>query len=122
MATGEEGAAALATPAEVLDAVARFAPTEDGNWLALDALLDRLWCLGGPDADALPVLFGVFERFPEDDGAGVLWSVLHGVEDFEPGFYEAALRASVARVPSLMGTTMLRRLERSRARGDGTSA
>ena len=56
----------------------------------------------------LPDLLAVLERFPEDDGAGVLWSVVHGVESL-PG-YEPELVRSVQRGPSLLGVAMVGRL------------
>jgi hypothetical protein len=63
---------------------------------------------------ALPVLFGVFERFPDTDGAGVLWSIVHGVESLGCD-YEQPLRESLGRSGSEMAEIMLDRLERSRA-------
>ena len=50
-----------------------------GNWLPLDNLLSELWSVGVPQP-AIPVLLGIFERVPDEDGAGVLWSVVHGLE------------------------------------------
>lgn len=97
------------TVQQVLDAIETFSP-KDGEWLALDELLDELWQLDITH-DAIPVLLGVFERFPDDDGAGVLWSIVHGLENMEG--YERDLYASVARAPSMMGTIMLKRLEKS---------
>jgi hypothetical protein len=99
---------------DILRDIEAFRPT-DGVWLPLDDLLAELWDAGAP-ARALPMLFGVFERFPEDDGAGVLWSIVHGVEglDFD---YEQPLRDSLARQPSDMGKIMLGRLERSKKAG-----
>ena len=72
----------------------------------------ELWEAGVP-AHALSVLFGVFERFPDDDGAEVFWSIVHGVESLTLE-YERPLRASLARQPSRMGRVMLARLERSK--------
>lgn len=97
------------TVQQVLDAIETFSP-KDGKWLALDQLLDELWQLGVTH-DAIPVLLGVFERFPDDDGAGVLWSIVHGLESMEG--YESELHASAARAPSIMGKIMLKRLEKS---------
>src|SRR5262245_40688164 len=79
----------------------------NGNWLGLDALLEELWRDGSPQA-VIPELLRVFERFPNDDGAGVFWSILHGLEAL-PG-YEQQLLTSIGRVPSDMGVTMLGRL------------
>ena len=53
-------------------------------------------------------MLGVFERFPDTDGAGVFWSIVHGLEVLPS--YEAQLLTSVRRVPSDMGVTMLGRL------------
>jgi hypothetical protein len=96
----------------ILSDIENFAPTE-GNWLRLDDLLDELWGSGVREGH-LAVLFRVFERFPNDDGAGVLWSIVRGVEAL--GFdYEAPLRESIARQPSLMANILLQRLEKGRA-------
>ena len=97
---------------DVLAYIQRFEPV-DRDWGALDELLGELW-LTGVSVDCLPVLFGVFERYPEEDGAGVLWSVVHGVEALQFS-YEQPLRESLARQPSLMGRVMLERLERANA-------
>lgn len=99
---------------DILRDIEAFRPV-DGMWLPLDRLLVELWDAGVP-ARALPTLFGVFERFPNDDGAGVLWSIVHGVERLDLD-YEQPLRASLARRPSHMGKVMLGRLERSKSAG-----
>jgi hypothetical protein len=54
----------------VLRDIQEFSPVE-GNWRRLDELLDELWSAGATEG-SLPILFGVFERFPQEDGAGVL--------------------------------------------------
>jgi hypothetical protein len=96
----------------VLKDIDEFAPVE-GNWRPLDDLLDELWSEGVSEGQ-LPILFRVFERFPEEDGAGVLWSIVHGIEAL-PFDYEPFLRRSMARRASLMGRIMLERLEKTRA-------
>jgi hypothetical protein len=53
-------------------------------------------------------LFRIFERFPESDGFGLFWSILHKLEAV-PG-YEPALLESVERAPSLFTITMISRL------------
>jgi hypothetical protein len=94
----------------VLKDIDEFAPA-DGNWRRLDDLLDELWSEGVTQGQ-LPILFRVFERFPEEDGAGVLWSIVHGVESLAFD-YEPFLRQSMARQPSHMGRIMLERLEKA---------
>lgn len=96
---------------DILSDIKVFRPA-DGKWLPLDKLLTELWVAGVP-ARALPTLFGVFERFPEDDGAGVLWRIVHGVEGLDLE-YEGTLRDSLKRQSSHMGEVMLKRLEHSR--------
>jgi len=103
---------------DILRDIEAFRPA-DGVWIPLDGLLAELWD-AGVTARALPSLFGVFERFPEDDGAGVLWGIVHAVEALDLD-YERPLRDSLARRPSLMGAVMLGRLERSRAGGPGAA-
>lgn len=95
----------------ILLKIRNFEPV-GGNWLELENLLEQLWS-AGVAKESLPVLFGIFERFPEGYGEGVLWSILHGVEslDFD---YEEELRESIGRVPSHMGSIMLKRLETSK--------
>ena len=94
----------------VLKDIEDFSPV-NGNWRHLDNLLDELWS-GGVAEGQFPILFGVFERFPEEDGAGVLWSIVHGVESLQFN-YEPVLRQSIARQPSYMGRVMLQRLEKT---------
>lgn len=78
-----------------------------GNWRPLDDLFAELWATGEAGryvADLLAVL----ERFPEDDGAGVLWSSVHGIESLPA--YEPELVLSVRQRPSELGITMVGRL------------
>jgi hypothetical protein len=53
-------------------------------------------------------LLEVFERFPEHDGLGVFWSILHGLEHVDG--YERELVASIRRKPNLFNTLMLNRM------------
>jgi len=85
----------------------------DGDWRALDELLGELWGAGVLEQH-LPTLFGVFERSPDDDGAGVLWGIVHGVESL-PFDYEVPLRNSLGRQTSFMGNVLLNRLVKARA-------
>jgi hypothetical protein len=94
----------------ILADIAAFSP-QDGDWRPLDRLLDELWTLGVSQAH-LRTLFEVFERFPNEDGAGVLWSVVHGIEQM-PIDYENELNSSMSRCPSMMGGIMKRRLVNS---------
>ncbi len=96
---------------DILKDIASFAPLAD-SWLPLDNLLNELWLAGEPHVSSLPTLFGVFERFPADDGAGVFWSIVHGVEAL-PYSYGPMLKESYSRVPAEMSKIMLARLANS---------
>jgi hypothetical protein len=87
----------------VLADLRAFAPV-NGNWRRLDDLLAEL----GDPAPHVGELLRVLERFPGEDGAGVLWSVIHLVETVAE--YESELIASLRRVPSFLGIVMVGRL------------
>lgn len=101
---------------EVLIDINQFQPSTAGDWRQLDSLFSELW-EGTVSISCLPILFGVFERFPDDDGAGVFWSIVHGVESTDLD-YEEPLRDSLSRQPSELGHIMLRRLENAKASGE----
>ena len=61
--------------------------------------------LGQPEFRAL---LGVFERFPEDDGYGIFWSIVHCLEACEG--YEPALIESVTDHPTEFNLLMVNRL------------
>lgn len=95
----------------ILQDITQFQPTVDGNWLALDALVQELWAEGEGPAEALVPLFQLLERFPEDESAGVLWGVLHGIESYPD--YEAQLVQSLQRHPTDLTVTMVHRMANS---------
>src|SRR5690348_15723913 len=98
---------------DILRDIDQFEPFPAGEWLRLEDLLSELWTTTEISAACLPILFRVFERFPNDDGAGLFWSILHGVEstDLE---YGGPLRESLSRQPSELGRIMLYRLEKAK--------
>jgi hypothetical protein len=69
----------------------KFEPA-DGDWLELDTLLNELWLTGNQESFTTDLL-KVFERFPDEDGAGVFWSIVHGIERFRS--YEIELLDSL---------------------------
>jgi hypothetical protein len=91
---------------DIVEDIRCFEPT-GGNWLALDRLLGELFQAGaGPLG--IDAMLGVFERFPADDGAGVFWGIVHGLESL-PG-YEGEVIKSVCRAPSEFSVLMIGRL------------
>lgn len=96
----------MRTSQDIVTEINKFEP-QDGNWLKLDLLLAELWESGNQE-NFMTDLLKVFERFPDEDGAGVFWSIVHGVESFNS--YERQLVDSLNRQPSEMGLIMLRRL------------
>lgn len=53
-------------------------------------------------------MLSIFERYPEEDGHGVMWSLVHGLEKLPN--YESALLSSLARQPSELGIVMVGRM------------
>jgi hypothetical protein len=96
---------------DIVNDINQFEPA-DGNWLELETLLNDLWSTGKQENFTIDLL-RVFERFPGKDGAGVFWSIIHGVETFRS--YESELVDSLNRQPSEMGLLMLRRIKNSGA-------
>ena len=90
-------------------AIREFAP-ENGAWLPLEACFEQAFSSPDPK-QYYHAIFNLFERFPDEDGAGVFWSALHGMEAL--GGYEDLLLQYFRRHPSLMTTTMLRRIQNS---------
>ncbi|WP_338847071.1 hypothetical protein V8J88_25310 [Massilia sp. W12] len=73
--------------------------------------LEKAISAARPEELALPefkALLRVFERFPEDDGYGIFWSILHRLEACKG--YEPALIASVKHAPGTFNLLMLNRL------------
>ncbi len=91
---------------EVLHDIRQFEPVDD-NWLRLDELLEELWETQRPER-GIDTMLGVLERFPEEDGAGVLWSIVHKLESLPD--YEDKLVASIQRQPSELGLVMISRI------------
>src|SRR5688500_13954290 len=90
-------------------AISEFTP-ENGAWLPLERYFERAF--GSPDPKKYyHAIFNLFERFPNEDGAGVFWSALHGMEAV--GGYEEVLLQYFRRHPSLMTKAMLRRIQNS---------
>ena len=91
------------------EAIAEFSPV-DGMWLPLETLLEEAFSSSDPKA-YYTAIFNLFERFPNEDGAGVFWSALHGMEAV--GEYETDLLRHFRRCPSEMTKVMLVRIRNS---------
>ncbi len=89
--------------------IAEFEP-RDGDWLPLEEHLERAFSSADPRV-YYPAIFNLFEQYPEDDGAGVFWSALHGMEAV--GGYERDLLRFFRRYPTEMAKAMLFRLRNS---------
>lgn len=86
--------------------IAEFEPS-NGNWLELERLFERVFSERDPTV-YYSAIFNLFERFPDQDGSGVFWSALHGME--ASGSYEKELVKFFRRYPSEMTRTMLIRM------------
>jgi hypothetical protein len=103
------------TAQQIAADILAFEPVE-GDWRPLDSLLAELWQTGRP-GEYVEELLRVFEKFADEDGAGVLWSIVHGLESLRG--YEPALIRSVGRCPSHLGVMMIGRLLNSGRRRVG---
>lgn len=77
---------------------------ESAELAKLDGAVNSLFASGHPEF-GIRALLHVFERFPDKDGYGVFWSILHGLESL-PG-YEEPLVESVRRQPSEFSLLMI---------------
>lgn len=80
---------------------------DDDELKKLGVALDRFFQYNHPER-GIEVLFNLYERFPDDDGYGVFWTILHGIEHLRG--YEPFLKASVERKPMEFTLTMVNRL------------
>ena len=93
-----------------LDAAIReFQPAEN-NWLPLEEHISKAYA-SNDFPSYYDAIFNLFERFPEDDGNGVFWSAVHGME--ATGGYEEKLLMYFRRHPTVMTKTMLTRIRNS---------
>jgi hypothetical protein len=92
----------------ITEALTSFTNPKDAEQLQkLDALISQVM----PEEcgeEELRSLFNVFERFPEEDGYGVFWSILHLLEACN-GCDEALIK-SVKRKPVEFNIRMVNRL------------
>ncbi len=96
---------------EIVEDLNQFGPPCD-DWDKLQKILDDLWKDGNP-SQAIPELLAVFERYPGDeDGCGVFWSILHGLETLTG--YETHLMRSVQNSPSEFSVMMLGRMRNAK--------
>lgn len=97
-----------------LDRQIRNYQPRDGSFVTLETHFEEAFSSVDPRA-YYDAIFNLFERFPDDDGNGVFWSAIHGMEHI--GEYEDKLLMYFRRFPSLMTRTMLIRI-----RNAGSSA
>jgi hypothetical protein len=88
-----------------LDAIASVEGA--GELQQLEDTLNRLFASENPEL-GIDALLRVFERFPDTDGQGVFWSIVHGLESLPD--YEEKLIESVRRRPSQFSLLMVNRM------------
>lgn len=91
---------------QVIQAIDAFAP-HNGAWKELDALLVKLFAQP-VESDGVKAMLRVFERYPTDDGCGVFWTIVHGLESIPDS--ERALLESVRKQPSIFSVMMIHRI------------
>jgi len=89
---------------EISKEIEGFSPA-NGEWLKLDELISNIKNMTEKEISAC---LGVFERFPNENGAGVFFSIIHSLEHF--GGYESLLAESVIKKPNEWNLLMLNRM------------
>lgn len=92
---------------DALDLSIREFQPENDSWISLESCIERVFASPDPRV-YYNAIFNLFERFPGEDGFVVFWLALHGME--AEGGYEELLLQYFRRQPSVMTTTMLRRI------------
>ena len=92
---------------QIVQCFDNFSDSENAEQLQnLDAAAAQLEA--EPPLIAVAAMLRVFERFPDSDGFGVFWTLLHAIE-CAPG-YETELVQSIARQPNEFNLIMVNRL------------
>ena len=86
--------------------IREFLPKDD-SFVELEGFFEAAFSSADP-TNYYDAIFNLFERFPEDDGSGVFWSALHGMEHV--GGYEVKLKQYHRRWPNIMTNIMLQRI------------
>ena len=81
--------------------------SDDLDLERLQALSEEYFSLPGA-SDHLDVWFHLYERFPDSDGYGVFWSILHGIEAQPTS--DVCVVASVRRNPTQFPLRMVNRM------------
>jgi hypothetical protein len=86
-----------------------FNSDEDESQLNnLDRLIEELSSQSVISPQVFESLFKIFERFPDSDGYGLFWGILHFIESRQG--YESLLIESVLHKPSQFNLLMINRL------------
>jgi hypothetical protein len=93
----------------LLERILNFDSSER-EWGELETLFEEVFTCPNPEL-YYPAIFSIFEKYPSEDGAGVFWSALHGME--RVGKYEAELLRCFRRLPNEMSRIMLIRMRNS---------
>ena len=92
----------------IVQALGQFSdPQSEVQLKALDAAVQAITPDECGEAEFRAMLH-VFERFPEDDGFGIFWGLVHALEACSG--YESEMLASVARKPCEFNVLLVNRL------------
>ncbi len=97
-------------PQTLEEKLARITLLDDSQVEQLEAVVEHLGECAYTSSE-IESLFRLFERFPESDGFGTFWGILHFLETCDS--YETLLVQSVRRTPSEFGLLMVNRLMNS---------
>ncbi len=97
-------------PQTLEEKLARITLLDDSQVEQLEAVVEHLEERAYTSSE-IESLFRLFESFPESDGLGTFWGILHFLETCDS--YETLLVQSVRRTPSEFGLLMVNRLMNS---------
>ncbi len=96
------------SPSEIADGINSITSVEEiGQLNLLEELLKEM-SPSNLSSEQYSALFGLYERFSEQDGLGLFWSILHMLE--KSSRYEQYLLVSVQRKPTEFNLRMVARL------------
>jgi hypothetical protein len=92
---------------ELVKAVDQLQSVDGEDLELLQKVADRYFAQSDA-SQHLDVWFRLYERFPDDDGYGVFWTILHGIES-QAGSGDSVVR-SVQRAPTHFSLLMVNRM------------
>jgi hypothetical protein len=96
----------------LIDELDSIKSLDDANQLRDLEVLAQQMSDSGTSNEGIDAFLRLYERFPTEDGFGIFWTILHGLEKLPD--YEKHVINSILRKPSVFSVQMIGRLLNSR--------